>query len=450
MHSQDHDSFLLENWMSILRTSINSKRLLDLTLPGSHDSNTFSIPVRKFGSSLARCQDLTLYQQAMNGIRFFDLRYGVSRQTTNPVDKHGPMIGGSFLRNFEELASFSDLHPGEFIIISFQSQDRLSPHIRKAIADCISVQLGDKLIRGSDMDEWFDISKSTFNDIISRKKNFLVFARDELFDQGDFPEAFFRALGVHNLKRYVTSEWHNVSDEKVLLERLLACLLNKKTDENKLYGSQLILTPQKHPKKLLIDFVKLGIPGVKQLTGRLDREHTLTKFIAKTIDINLGIVLLDFVNLFADVIRMAVLRNSDDRLRIHRVYYGEHDITEEANGSLVDSRFLYMPCLKDLRRRYSPKHDQICVAYSTNNSVSQVFVTPANPKHVFLSLDPLQNRRKRVGMSSWAVFLTSKGFKFEWFIFEPNEHERRELCRLRNARLALMSETKSVAVFNYD
>lgn len=448
MHGQDNDAFLLENWMGILRPSLDDRPLTELTLPGSHDSNTYTIPRAKFGSSLARCQDLSIYQQAMHGIRFFDFRYGTIRRSPRPLDKHGPMAGGDFIRNFEELASFAELHPSEFIIVSFQSQEKVGLETRKAIAAGIVRHIGPRMVQGQDADTWFDLSTTPFRELIAHHKNFLVFARDELFDNGDFSESFFRSIGVFNLRHFMNSSWHNVSDEKVLLERFLGTLLNKPADDKRLFGSQLILTTQRNPKKLLSDFFRLGVPGIRQLTSCLHREHLLTRFVAKTLDQHLGVILLDFINLFGEVIKMAILRNARDELRVHRVFFGEHDITAEVLPHVFCNRFLYLPCTKDLRRRFAPKTDQICVTYSTGNSVSQAFVSPHSPKHVFVGLDPLQGLRKRVGKSTWAVFLTPKGFRFEWFIFEPNEHERRELCRLRDARLALVSEAHSVGVFN--
>ena len=114
MQETIEEKLFIQNWMSVLYPVISGKRITDLTLPGSHDANTFSISKRSFGSSFCRCQNLNIYEQAMLGVRFFDLRYGASFAGRKIVDKHGPLRGGDFFKAFEDLSLFLTLHPKEF------------------------------------------------------------------------------------------------------------------------------------------------------------------------------------------------------------------------------------------------------------------------------------------------------------------------------------------------
>ena len=59
------------NWMSFLPDDM---ALSDVTIPGTHDSATAQMETSGNGS--AQCQQLSIYDQLRNGIRYFDLRLG--------------------------------------------------------------------------------------------------------------------------------------------------------------------------------------------------------------------------------------------------------------------------------------------------------------------------------------------------------------------------------------
>ena len=69
--------FFLKNWMTILSPEISNKRLIDIQIPASHNSNTDKILHHGFRvTEISKCQDLSIYGQLCSGIRFLDIRYG--------------------------------------------------------------------------------------------------------------------------------------------------------------------------------------------------------------------------------------------------------------------------------------------------------------------------------------------------------------------------------------
>lgn len=49
-----------ENWMKYLYPYIKHKRLIDLRIPGSHDSNTNTLKKMKYLHSYAKCQEISV------------------------------------------------------------------------------------------------------------------------------------------------------------------------------------------------------------------------------------------------------------------------------------------------------------------------------------------------------------------------------------------------------
>lgn len=115
---------LLANWMGI--NVVQKSRIWDITIPGSHNSATYEIThqeskraLMKFVSQFVRCQDMTIYQQLMNGIRFLDLRLCKHPQQPGvPYCAHGGYRTAPLLDVYRQIAKFLDEHPTEIVLIS--------------------------------------------------------------------------------------------------------------------------------------------------------------------------------------------------------------------------------------------------------------------------------------------------------------------------------------------
>ncbi|HEV7587126.1 MAG TPA: hypothetical protein VGO40_03255, partial [Longimicrobium sp.] len=125
------------NWMSFIRDDV---RLIDLVIPGSHDSATYSMhgAARPF----VQTQSYNLLAQLLCGIRYLDLR--VRGRAARPVVNHNIVKGhptGHLLR--QQVAPFVQRFPSEVLILDFQE---LAPRCRRALVE----QLREHL----DADRW--------------------------------------------------------------------------------------------------------------------------------------------------------------------------------------------------------------------------------------------------------------------------------------------------------
>jgi len=124
-------------WMSCIR---DDARMIDLVIPGSHDSATYSM--RGFAGPFAQTQHCDLRAQLECGIRYLDLRVTWSRG--RPTIVHNFITGhatDSLLRT--QVAPFVRRFPSEVVILDFQE---LAPRCRRPVIE----QLREHL----DADRW--------------------------------------------------------------------------------------------------------------------------------------------------------------------------------------------------------------------------------------------------------------------------------------------------------
>ena len=125
------------DWMSFIRDGV---RLIDLVIPGSHDSATYSM--RGATGPFARTQRYNLLAQLLCGVRYLDLRVTWSRG--RPVIVHNFITGlatDDLLR--DQIAPFVRAHPSEVVILDFQE---LRPRCRRPVIDQLRTHL--------DADRW--------------------------------------------------------------------------------------------------------------------------------------------------------------------------------------------------------------------------------------------------------------------------------------------------------
>ena len=131
----------LGNWMAKLPSQIQEKPIRQLSMPGSHDSGVFYLDknssiapgegkvikflARMFGSCAKNIiynwsitQDLSIYNQLKQGIRYFDLRVAYEETTKKFYVVHG-LYGSTYSKLFEEFKHFAQEHPKEVLILDF-------------------------------------------------------------------------------------------------------------------------------------------------------------------------------------------------------------------------------------------------------------------------------------------------------------------------------------------
>lgn len=98
------------NWMSYIK---DEAKITKVVMPGSHNSATMGM------IKLAKCQNGSLYDQAMHGVRMFDIRLKANKKGELFI-AHGIMSGMPAERAFENLQRLLDT-TNEFFIISIKT-----------------------------------------------------------------------------------------------------------------------------------------------------------------------------------------------------------------------------------------------------------------------------------------------------------------------------------------
>ncbi len=98
----------LKNWMSYIS---DDAKITRLAMPGSHNSGTMGM------SKLAKCQNGSLYNQYVHGVRAFDIRLKADKNGRLFI-AHGIMTGMPAELVFENLKAILNESNGEFFVIS--------------------------------------------------------------------------------------------------------------------------------------------------------------------------------------------------------------------------------------------------------------------------------------------------------------------------------------------
>lgn len=98
------------NWMSYIK---DEAKITKVAMPGSHNSATMGM------IKLAKCQNGSLYDQAMHGVRMFDIRLKANKKGQLFI-AHGIMTGMPAEHAFENLQRLLDT-TNEFFVISMQT-----------------------------------------------------------------------------------------------------------------------------------------------------------------------------------------------------------------------------------------------------------------------------------------------------------------------------------------
>jgi 1-phosphatidylinositol phosphodiesterase len=105
----------LTDWMKNLS---DDKKLMDISIPGSHDSGA------RYGllDAVGKCQDLTLDSQLNIGVRYLDIRLQANNDGSLKII-HGPVDERvSFKEVLSTCNTFLTNHPGETILLSIKNE----------------------------------------------------------------------------------------------------------------------------------------------------------------------------------------------------------------------------------------------------------------------------------------------------------------------------------------
>lgn len=104
--SSDH----YNNWMKAVE---DDTKLIDVAIPGSHDSGTIGMPW------VSNTQSYSIKEQLMTGVRYFDIRVH-KKSEDNYVIFHDVVDGTDFLPVLTDIKEFIQANPTETLMLDFQ------------------------------------------------------------------------------------------------------------------------------------------------------------------------------------------------------------------------------------------------------------------------------------------------------------------------------------------
>lgn len=134
-------------WMSLID---GNKYLYELSIPGTHDSCTWDLPV---GS---QCQDYTIDQQLRHGIRFFDLRLDEDLELRHGI-KHCGLYFKDVLESFNNFFAES-IYKEETILISVKEEKgSIYRYLDAFLRDSKNASLVSRIWRGTRIPKLQDV-----------------------------------------------------------------------------------------------------------------------------------------------------------------------------------------------------------------------------------------------------------------------------------------------------
>ena len=396
----------LSSWMGDNLYLLQNTKLRDLIIPGSHNSGTYCINTKKLGSSLTKNQNISIYTQLKSGIRYQDLRYGSKTEITDDIwMNHGPHLGVKWSDGQEEVSKFIEENPQEILVIKMQYEaSDLTPEQKVWVYNSIALFLdSDKIIKFDDIYTWFDVKTVTVGEIVSRKKNYIIYQDDRLFDQTiseklkklKKPGKYYESIEKTRIEKNEYFLWQtNLFDPYYCLTSPTELADALKEDLQKSTSSE-YKSSKLHVCQICLSgdlnfcygckFQWGCTSGVKSyLTGKLLKNNFTSYFQRDNIDLKLNIVLLDFIDWFFDIIRFLIGSNFKQNLKIHSAFDKNGPIpTEKQTTQITRNNCLFLPNVyNDLE--LSKKSGYIYIGYSYNDQPLKLEAFKVDKNHPLL------------------------------------------------------------------
>ncbi len=300
------------DWMSKLDAN---KKLIDVVMPGTHNSASSTISKWTLFSGVGRCQNLTVHQQLNQGARYLDLR--VCGHQDDIMTCHGVVRGGKLPDFVGEVDTFLSYNPNEFVIVEIKDEAPMTSSQKYRLLYLIQSTFGARLISYADLQGWFQLKQVTIGDIRRKQKNVLIlihnsfcFDRDGVsYDMNMIAEEF----SCHHNSTLLRNKWHNTANANDLLHRNLTHLRHlSRYDRDYIICNQLVLTPQ--PPRNMVDTLRL-LSGMKSLQPislvkqLYQKEDVLHCFVRDRPGLHWNIVSLDFIDLCPQFINFLIAIN---------------------------------------------------------------------------------------------------------------------------------------------
>lgn len=290
------------DWMSKLPSAATRKPLINLCIPGSHDSFSYSLDrhgciandfseagfLKLFGPCFKSIiyrwsvtQDLKIEDQLSAGVRYVDVRLSQPDDPKQPVCTVHGLYGVPLLEFLLEIKTFVDLHRREVLLLDLNHFYNICPAGHGSVLELIEKIFGSALCP-SPPD--FDATHLTLEACWTQGYNVVVFYQCE--NSVTLPKFVWS-------KRYMQSPWPKTNNLNGMLAFCQKTISTRHTEcfEPCFYNCQAILTPKTQ------DILRFGTSSLKKCLAQ-----RATEAICRFLDLNkqelvpnLNIVSVDFV-----------------------------------------------------------------------------------------------------------------------------------------------------------
>jgi len=161
-------AFSADTWMGHLGKYAPDVRLRDLVIPGTHDSDTYTLRAdwgmvpnhplpewlmrvfeyfpwtRKYAVDWGKAQRLSVLQQLEAGVRYLDLRFALRAEDHGVYTCHG-LYGQPAVNLFLEIRTFLNQHPREVVFLDIQELNNMQDADKKQFLETLQTLFGDKM-----------------------------------------------------------------------------------------------------------------------------------------------------------------------------------------------------------------------------------------------------------------------------------------------------------------
>jgi len=228
-----------------------------LVIPGSHNSATHSIRETAAFSAIGRCQNLSIREQLLAGIRFFDLRIASGPNGRGVNIYHGRLMGAPFQEILNDISGFCKEFPTEFIVLLVAAEygRPFSPGGKAIALGMLRSHLGsldddveDRLL--CKVKSRHDLVNTPLQDLIKEKGRVFVLLGSRIFNDFvingvEHDEKYVREqYGFFDSTQWLRNKFHNTMNSLELLESNLREIRRHKANKRRyLVNNQFILTP---------------------------------------------------------------------------------------------------------------------------------------------------------------------------------------------------------------
>lgn len=225
-------------WVSELYANHPSARLVDLVIPGTHDSGSHAITpssplapgapelyakLQQVTAMWAKTQDRTLEEQLFDGIRYLDLRVAIHEQQLVLVHS---LVSCGLAEALAGVQRFARAHPREPVLLDLQAMPHTGAH--DELHALLQTILGEHLFTGAGPPSAWTLKKLWADD-----RAIIVLSTDARFAER---ESEYRS------RMWIDSVWTNSRRVRTLRERLDSKLRSR--DRECLQCAYLTFTPK--------------------------------------------------------------------------------------------------------------------------------------------------------------------------------------------------------------